>query len=274
MSAKKRVWSFSNPINLLLIGMLVLGAGYYGWTKYANKPKNPNQSTSQPVLLEDATDTKPKVIGKFTGEEFRELYHQIAYPNTQYISQDAIITGNHEADLYIQKLAEDRGYVRRSAPVSDTFSEVKPGITLQQKAVPDWEKLKESAKKDEIFLDLSAGYRSSEDQRKIFLDRLGEYNATSLLAGQYDAEINKLLETTAIPGYSRHHTGYTIDITCQNEPDLLFENSICFDWLKENNYQNAKASGWIPSYPEGAGDQGPEPEAWEYVWVGIDSLYE
>jgi len=89
-----------------------------------------------------------------------------------------------------------------------------------------------------------------------------------------DSELDGILATTAIPGYSRHHTGYTVDIGCGNEPAIAFELTVCFDWLSANNYKNAKTYGWIPSYPEGAGQQGPEPETWEYVWVGIDALTE
>jgi len=33
-----------------------------------------------------------------------------------------------------------------------------------------------------------------------------------------------------------------------------------------------KRFGFIPSYPENSGKQGPEPEPWEYVWVGEDVL--
>jgi LAS superfamily LD-carboxypeptidase LdcB len=43
--------------------------------------------------------------------------------------------------------------------------------------------------------------------------------------------------------------------------------------MSKDNYLQAKKYGWIPSYPEGAQQQGPEPEAWEYVWVGTASLH-
>jgi LAS superfamily LD-carboxypeptidase LdcB len=79
---------------------------------------------------------------------------------------------------------------------------------------------------------------------------------------------------TAVPGYSRHHTGYTVDIACENQTTLSFIYTVCFKWLSQNNYERTKKFGWIPSYPEEAVLQGPEPESWEYVWVGIDAVTE
>ena len=135
---------------------------------------------------------------------------------------------------------------------------------------------RKSAKKDNINLFLTAGYRSAEEQRQIFLDRLAEIDLTEDLIAtkKFDDKLNEILATTAIPGYSRHHTGYTIDIGCGNSPTVEFEFTVCFQWLSEDNYKNAKMHGWIPSYPEKDGLQGPEPETWEYVWVGQDAVRE
>jgi LAS superfamily LD-carboxypeptidase LdcB len=76
-----------------------------------------------------------------------------------------------------------------------------------------------------------------------------------------------------VPGYSRHHTGYTIDLWCE-DGSSTFLSSSCYKWISDNNYLKAKQSGWIPSYPAGTDDQGPEPEPWEYVWVGTERLME
>ncbi len=125
-------------------------------------------------------------------------------------------------------------------------------------------------------LNLVAAYRSNADARNLFLSRLNEYriDIPQIANGTYDKQINDLLRTTAIPGYSRHHTGYTVDIGCNDQTLAVFKNTPCFEWLSADNYKNAKLYGWIPSYPEGAGQQGPDPEPWEYVWVGTNSTYE
>jgi LAS superfamily LD-carboxypeptidase LdcB len=95
-----------------------------------------------------------------------------------------------------------------------------------------------------------------------------------IASGRYDAQVSQVLAMTAIPGYSRHHTGYTVDIACKNNPNASFVYTVCFQWLNADNYKNAKTYGWIPSYPDGAGQQGPDREPWEYVWVGVDAVTE
>jgi D-alanyl-D-alanine carboxypeptidase len=120
-----------------------------------------------------------------------------------------------------------------------------------------------------------SAFRSPEFQRDLFMDRLGTRGVTSsqILSGNADYAINENFKVTAVPGYSRHHTGYAVDFWCEDRSGN-FGNSICFTWLKANNYLHAKEFGWIPSYPEDADEQGPEPEPWEYVWVGREVLYE
>lgn len=282
MSKKvKRQAKKHNPINILL---LVLFLGGLSWAGYHLYPKvQPNTSetpttekfpTLPPATVEETK--KSGVLKTFTGQEFKDLYNNFAYPNTEYINEDTVITGAEEIDNHIQDLAIKRGYVRRSAPVADTFKIVQGDITLQQRATQPWLDLKAGGAKEGLDLNLTAGYRSSQDQRAIFLNQLSVYNInrSRIPDGIYDSQIIQALKITAIPGYSRHHTGYTIDIGCGNQREASFEFTVCFNWLKADNYRNAKTYGWIPSYPEGAGLQGPEPEAWEYVWVGTDAVTE
>jgi D-alanyl-D-alanine carboxypeptidase len=145
---------------------------------------------------------------------------------------------------------------------------------LQPLAAKSWQELKAAAKKDGLGMSLVSGYRSPKSQRDLFTERLYSTGVTDkqISAGTPDNSVNATLSMTAVPGYSRHHTGYTIDIHCDD--GLAFGVSTCNQWITKDNYANAKKYGWIPSYPPGAGEQGPEPEAWEYVWVGTDVLYE
>lgn len=110
-------------------------------------------------------------------------------------------------------------------------------------------------------------------QRQLFLSRLraSGVSTAQIANGQADSQIVTVLSQAAIPGYSRHHTGYTVDFVCANGTQT-FETTTCFKWLSADNYLNAKKYGWIPSYPDGANQQGPEPEPWEYVWVGVPTL--
>ncbi len=260
-------------IGLAVLLVLFTGAAFAQSTKKDEKPgTNAPVNNSQSLQL----PAKKGVLRTFTPEQFRDLYNNFAYPNTARIDEASPITGNAEADERIRAVAISRGYQLRSAPVTNTFQDVGEGYLLQQRSAQPWLDMKAAAKSDGINLGLTAAYRSADAQRDIFIGRLNalgiSYN--SLATGGYDAQISQILSMTAIPGYSRHHTGYTIDISCENQPASTFENTTCFEWLKAENYKNAKRFGWIPSYPEGTSKQGPEPESWEYVWVGTETLTE
>jgi LAS superfamily LD-carboxypeptidase LdcB len=189
------------------------------------------------------------------------------------------ITGNVKADERIRTIALSRGYVLRSVPVASINKTGEPRVTtddlLQEKAYTAWQSLKAAAKADGIPLQFNSGYRSVEMQRELFLGRLSASGVSysQIANGGADNAVVSVLKQAALPGYSRHHTGYTIDLVCANGTQS-FEVTTCFKWLSDDNYRNAKKHGWIPSYPDGADEQGPEPEPWEYVWVGLGPLVE
>lgn len=264
------------PVIIILV-MAIIGAGLYSLlnTDQLGAPKNKSEANS--TVAQSITDTPKKgTLKHFTGPQFRDLYNNFAYPNTAPINESTPITGNELADARIRKIAVDRGYRSQSAPVTNTFVDVGDGYVLQQRAAQPWLDLVAAAKKDGLNFGLTAAYRSAEEQKQLFVSRLGQLGIPlhEVAAGRRDAEVSQVLRMTAIPGYSRHHTGYTVDIACENMPNSSFAYTSCFKWLSDNNYEHAKLHGWIPGYPEGAGNQGPDPEAWEYVWVGKDAVTE
>ena len=97
----------------------------------------------------------------------------------------------------------------------------------------------------------------------IWLDRM---------RGTSDEALDLLMQTVAVPGYSKHHTGYAVDLRRGPASLFAFRDSAAYAWLSENNFANAMAHGWLPSYPDGVDDLGPEPEPWEFVYVGIDNI--
>lgn len=266
----------SKKHGFVVIAVLLIASGAY---LLMQRDPNNKQANNQTVVAANQTIKLAQKNGKlkqFTGQQFRDLYNNFAYPNTQRIGQDTPITGNEVADTRIRTVAEARGYQIRSAPVTNTFRDVGDTFVLQQRAAQPWLDMKAAAAKDGISLGLTAGYRSAEDQKQLFLQRLNQIGLTpdAIASGAYDAQVSQILRATAIPGYSRHHTGYTIDIACKDQPTTSFEYTVCFKWLQANNYEHAKQHGWIPSYPEGTANQGPDPESWEYVWVGMDAVTE
>jgi D-alanyl-D-alanine carboxypeptidase len=76
------------------------------------------------------------------------------------------------------------------------------------------------------------------------------------------------LAWSAPPGYSKHHTGYVIDLALPGQDHNAFGRSAAYQWLIADNYLVLKSFGFVPSYPEEGPPQGPNPEAWEYAFVG------
>ena len=261
---------------ILPVALLLIGLG--GWRLVLAKSPAPAQQPPKAETVrqsEPAATEQPLRFKKFTGEEFRSLYDSFAYPNVVEITTPPPISGNSVADDRIEQLAFKRGYKLRSAPVAP-LSKTPDGFPLQEKAVQPWLDMKTAAAKEGIALGLVSTFRAVDEQRLIFMQRLNATGTTveEVAAGQADEAVVEVLTTTSIPGTSRHHSGYTIDLKCGNQDFNFFANTVCFQWLSKNNYENAKKFGWIPSYPEGVADQGPEPEAWEYVWVGVAVLTE
>lgn len=251
----------------LLAAGLSLGIYYY---KIAAKPEN---VPDKPSINKNVKQDMPKTLKSFTAQQFNDLFNNLAHPNTQKINEVSSITDSEIVDQRIKDIAESRGYMIQSAPVTDTFVVIDKNVVLQQKAAAGWIELKNLAAKDGIHLLVSEGYRSEADQKKIFLERLGKIDPADVENGSKDKHIDSVLTLTAPPGYSRHHSGYTIDLVCESQKNTRFLNSVCYAWLQNDNYKNAKVAGWMPSYPEGATMQGPDPEAWEYVWAGKQAFY-
>ncbi len=235
---------------------------------------------TDPVISD--VNTKPNIepeqtitpgLRTFSGNEFRTLYDQLKQPNLDKIDLPPTITGNEIADTRIRQIAEARGYKIRSNPTV-TLPSV-DGFQLQEAVIQPWTNLKNSASKAGLTISLVSTYRSVDNQRSLFLSRLAAAGGSTeaIARGDQDDIVDSVLITSSIPGYSKHHTGYTFDIKCAGYAFENFKNSPCNTWLEADNYKVAKELGFIPSYPIGADAQGPDPEAWEYVWVGTDVLY-
>lgn len=209
----------------------------------------------------------------FAGNEFRLLYENILYQNIDQVDVPPAITENVEVDAYIRQIAESRGYKLRSE-ATEKLVALDVGILVQSDVAAGWQQLQDAAAKDGFSLIVTSGYRSIDDQRKLFLGMLSQeiYPFEQVLSGERDEDLHEVLKLASLPGYSKHHTGYAIDVKCRGYNFYKFAESPCFEWLAAENYKNAKQYGFIPSYPDDADLQGPDPEAWEYVWVGQDLL--
>lgn len=270
------------PKRWLLIVVLfitITGAGFLGklFLELRDQQREKENTITPIVSTIPVKPPKSGVLKQFTGEQFKELYRSTVYPNTQGFTEPPPITGNLEADNRIRRLAEERGYRMTSVPRQAIIKINEPRLDnddlLQPLAAKGWQSLKEAARQAGLSLTLISAYRSPQYQRDLFTSRLYANGVTAeqVAAARADEAVKETLTQAALPGYSRHHTGYTVDLWCE-DGSVTFLTSSCFQWIHANNYQHAKENGWIPSYPEGADEQGPEPEPWEYVWVGRDKL--
>jgi LAS superfamily LD-carboxypeptidase LdcB len=218
----------------------------------------------------------------FSPNGFRDLYEALS---PQLAGEAPPVTGLAEADQRIASLARGRGYRLRGQADPALLADAGGGRLLQPPVVQAFRGLQAGAAAQGLRLELVSGFRSVTRQRAIFLGALAErgrrrlgrsYTPAEIAAGAADEALEAILAESAPPGFSRHHTGFALDLNdpSTGRPFTEFGGSRAHGWLAADNYLAAKRFGFIPSYPPGAGAQGPDPEPWEFVWVGEAALAE
>lgn len=110
----------------------------------------------------------------------------------------------------------------------------------------------DAAAEDGVELQIVSAFRSIEYQLEIVRRKLAH--------GQ---SINSILQVSAAPGYSEHHTGRCVDFTTPGFPALeeSFEESTAFAWLE----RYAERFRFTLSYPRG-NRHGIAYEPWHWCW--------
>ena len=98
--------------------------------------------------------------------------------------------------------------------------------------------MKAAAQADGVAIRIASAFRSVERQAEIVRDKL-----------EQGFSLDSILEVSAPPGYSEHHTGRAIDITTDDTPafEIEFERTAAFRWL----CRRAGEFGFSLSYPQG-----------------------
>lgn len=179
-------------------------------------------------------------------------------PDTVY-GERPPITGDDAADDRIRAIAESRGY--RLQPLS-TFGGTNPAVLEAFNAMAA------AARRFGVDLWIVSDYRSPDTQRELFLSRLAERFGRSptpseIANGTVDAAIHATLDQRSAPGYSRHHSGYVLDLNSLKDS---FVNTPAYQWLSADNFRYARLFGFVPSYPPGV-RAGPLPEPWEFSYI-------
>lgn len=196
----------------------------------------------------------------YTGPEFQDLYaYAVAntLPNLDPPDGRYTITGDQTLDDRIWQRAFNRGYLLRPT-TSGELSRV-GGVPMQPPAAQAWVGLRAEARDAGMSFIVSSAYRSPAAQRTKFLSKL---------EGTSDNAIDSALTWWSIPGTSKHHAGYALDFRYADGTFGEFRGTSDYVWLSENNFLIPMRHGLIPSYPDDGVGQGPNPEPWEFVWVG------
>ncbi|MBW4660404.1 MAG: D-alanyl-D-alanine carboxypeptidase family protein [Drouetiella hepatica Uher 2000/2452] len=130
-------------------------------------------------------------------------------------------------------------------------------ILMRKAAATKFMEMQEAASAAGVTLVPISGFRSQEDQERIFFD----------VKAQRGQDTATRSEVSAPPGHSEHHTGYAVDIGDGDRPDLNlqtdFETDQAFKWLKEN----AGFYSFEMSFPKNNA-QGVSYEPWHWRFVG------
>ncbi len=223
--------------------------------------------SSTSLAVQKAVEETQFNFKQLSGPDFQNIFESMKYPKVEMLNSHTNITDNPVVDNRIRMLGENRGYKKRPSAI-DGVMVWTDGQRLQSEASQAWIQFRDQARKEGFNIVMTSGFRSPQEQRNMFVNSMApEYATKDFLDGKVDPELQRIMNIVSPPGYSRHHTGYTIDIACLDE-STIFRQTSCYRWASANNFANVRQFGWIPSYPVGVNNQGPLPEEWEFVWVG------
>ena len=135
---------------------------------------------------------------------------------------------------------------------------------------PDLQKMMDDARAEGLSPLVCSGFRSTEDQQKIYTDRLERNIKSGMQWAEAEADA---LKWVAYPGTSEHHTGLAVDIVSVGNQRLdgTQENTAEQRWLMENSWKY----GFILRYPKGKTHiTGIYYEPWHYRYVGKEAAEE
>ena len=133
------------------------------------------------------------------------------------------------------------------------------GKEVDSRIVPELSQMFRAARKDDIYMQVNEGYRSSHSQQKILDNRTNYYKSKglcTLLARRY------ALNYVSVPGTSEHQLGLAVDIVGDNR---YTTNQSAYRWLERNAYKY----GFVKRYPKSKTSiTHIKHEPWHYRYVG------
>ena len=144
---------------------------------------------------------------------------------------------------------------------SVTLTELSNGQKVDSRIYPNLQEMFDAMRAEGIYPVVREGYRTAEEQKKIFDDKIFSY----VREGYSRKRAEKLAGgMVAVPGTSEHQLGIAVDINADKSRST---NDEVYQWLAGNAYKY----GFILRYPQGKEDiTGTDYEPWHYRYVGED----
>jgi len=229
-----------------------LGKEY--WTNHMNRIRfKACKNKKDCFWIKDSLDGKK--LGKITVKnKSKNITHKIKLKSQfdhNSLKQEALMTSNHTWGKFYYDFIKNynKNYIdieNYDFPLFVESCRLKPcGIDmfnrptlLHPAAKKAWVKMKQSALKDGIDLQIISAFRSLDYQKTLINNKL-----------EKGLSIETILNINTLPGYSEHHTGCAIDIGSKGEAVIeeAFDQSNAFKWLKNN----AKQFKFTMTYPKG-----------------------
>ena len=253
------------------VALVLMSVAVYAFWLYQADQTADDAGVNQQIVNSESSTKQEAIVAAF---------YEVDHASVAQTEEPPEITGDEEADERIREIAVQRGYRLQLQADEADLVEVDERRVLEE-VRNSWEEMQKAALEDGVELILARGYVSIEEQRDDFLDALyergveqtgREYTTAQIQGGTADTAINATLRRHAIPGYSKHHSGLVVDIIDSSEDD--FRGSAAYEWLRSDSFANAAEFGFIPSFPEDSPQQGMNPRAEEFVWVGADRAEE
>ena len=141
-------------------------------------------------------------------------------------------------------------------------SDSNPDPRLRKEAAEALENMAEDASKEGYALAINSAYRSYEDQQAVYDEYFAMYDPVTAAS------------LVAVPGYSEHQLGLSVDLTCKDVIDGVygvFGDSPDYNWT----IAHAHEYGFILRYPEDkTAITGTANEPWHYRYVGVKAATE
>ena len=139
------------------------------------------------------------------------------------------------------------------------------GELVDERILPALQQMFDDMRADGVYPVVASGYRTLEDQQRIYDEKMQEL----LQAGYTEADAKAETESwVAIPGTSEHQLGLAVDI---NADGIYSAGYDVYDWLAVH----AQDYGFIQRYPEDKTEiTGVSNEPWHYRYVGQEAARE